>query len=140
MAEFTANAVQQVPTNRDVLFTETPICGNCSVMHRQGSGLVTLKGISKQCRARFKVTFGGNIRIPTGGTIAPISLNISLEGEPMSSAAMIYTPTALNAFGNVSSSIFIDVPCGCCVDVSVRNTSTQTIEVQNANLIVERVA
>lgn len=138
--EIIANALQVVGENQNVLFTDDVTCGNCSIMHRPGSGLVTLRGVTDQCRARFKVTFGGNIAIPTGGTVGPISLAISLEGEPMASTTMIATPAAVENFWNVFSAIFVDVPRGCCVSVGVRNTSDQAINVQNANLIVERVA
>lgn len=111
------------------------------MVHRNGSGLVTLRGLTNcQCRARFRVSFGGNIQIPAGGTVEPISLTIALDGEPISSTSMIFTPAAAEQFGNVFSAIFIDVPKGCCEQVSVRNTSTIPIDVQNANLIIERVA
>lgn len=138
--EITANALQTVEANQNVSFTDTVVCGNCSIMHRDGSGLVTLRGITNQCRARFRVSFGGNIAIPTGGTVEEISLAISLNGEPVSSTTMIQTPAAVEEFANVYSSVFIDVPAGCCTQVGVRNISTQAIDVQNANLIVERVA
>lgn len=100
------------------------------MVHRGDSGLVSLRGLTNcQCRARFKVTFGANIRIPTTGTVGPISLTIAIDGEPVSSTSMIITPAAINQFNNVFSAIFIDVPKGCCEQISVRNTSTQTIEV-----------
>lgn len=140
MAEYIANALQSVNTNQNVLFTDTVVCGNNSISHREGSGLITLRGITCQCRARFKVTFGGNIAIPTGGTVEAISLAISINGEPIQSTTMIVTPSAVEEFNNVSSSIFIDIPSGCCSNIGVENTSSQTISVQNANLIVERVA
>jgi hypothetical protein len=53
---------------------------------------------------------------------------------------MTVTPAAVEDFFNVYSSTFIDVPRGCCVTVSVKNISPAAIEVQNANLIIERVA
>ena len=140
MAEYTATALQTVAANQNVLFTETPVCGNNSVVHREGSGIITLRGITSQCRARFKVTFGGNITIPSGGTVGPISITIAINGEPVSSTSMIVTPAAVGQFFNVARSIYIDVPSGCCSQVSIRNTSTQSINVQNSNLIVERVA
>ena len=141
MAEFTAVALQEVEPNQNILFTDEVVCGNNSIVHRGGSGLVTLRGITNQCRARFKVTFGANVAIPTGGTVGPISVAISLNGEPVASTIMISTPAAVETFNNISSSIFIYVPCGCCTQVSVRNITVDTaISVQNANLIVERVA
>lgn len=138
--EITANAIQTVGANTNVLFTNEVTCGSCSIDWRQGSGLVTLRGTTQQCRARFKVTFGGNVAVPTGGTAGPISLALAINGEPVQTTTMIVTPTVLNAYFNVSSSIFIDVPKGCCLQISVHNTSTQAINIQNANLIAERVA
>lgn len=138
--EITANAVQTVAANQNVIFTETPIRGNCSIIHREGSGLVTLRGITDQCRARFRVSFGANVAIPTGGAIVPIELAIAINGEAIGPATMISTPAAVANFNNVYTSIFLDVPAGCCYTISVANISANAIEVENANLIVERVA
>ena len=138
--EIIANDVQTVQANQNVYFTDTVICGNCSISHRDDSGLVTLRGVTNQCRARFMVTFGGNIAVPTGGTVGPISLAIAIEGEPVPATTMIVTPAAVEQFFNVKSSIFIDVPRGCCTRISVENTSDEAIIVQNANLIITREA
>ncbi len=138
--EIIANALQTVEVNQNVLFTDTVVCGNCSMNHRDGSGLVSIKGNTNQCRARYRVSFGGNIAIPTGGTVEAISLAIAIEGEAVPSTTMIVTPAAVEEFFNVFSAIFLDVPRECCMTVSVKNISTQAIEVQNANLIIERVA
>lgn len=138
--EITANAVQTVLENQNVIFTDNVICGSASIIHRDGSGLITLRGITSQCRARFKVSFGANIAIPTGGTVEPISLAITIEGEPIGTTTMTITPAAVENFFNVSSGIYVDVPRGCCLSIGVKNINTQSILVQNANLIVERVA
>lgn len=138
--EIVANALQTVEENGNVLFTDTVTCGNCSISHRAGSGLVTLRGLTCQNRARYKVSFGGNIAIPTGGTVEAISLAIAIDGEAVATTTMIVTPAAVEEFFNVFGAIFIDVPKGCCFTISVQNTSTQAVNVQNANLIVERVA
>lgn len=138
--EITANALQTVASNQNVLFTETAVRGNCSIIHREGSGLVTLRGITDQCRARFRVSFGANVAIPAGGTVAPISLAIAINGEAIGPATVISTPTAAEAFNNVFTSIFLNVPAGCCYTISVTNTGDDDVDVQNANLIVERVA
>ena len=140
MAEFTAVALQTVEENQNVLFFETPICSTKGIIHREGSGIVRVSGNGSQGRARYLVSFSGNIQIPAGGTVGEISVAISIDGEPLASTEMIVTPTALEAFFNVSSQAYIDVPCGCCATIAVENTSDQAIEVQNANLIVVRVA
>jgi hypothetical protein len=138
--EITANALQTVLENQNVLFTEAPVPGNCSIVHRDGSGLVTLRGMTQQNRARYKVTFGGNIALPTDGTAGPISLALALNGEAVGPTTMTVTPTAVGAFFNVFSAIFVDIPASCCSQLSVKNIPGPTIEVQNANFIVERVA
>lgn len=135
--ELTANAPQTVAVGANVLFTDTVIPGNCAILHRDDSGLVNLRGLTNQCRARFKVTFGGNIGL-LAGTPGAISVAISINGEPVASTTMITTIAALNDYENVSSSVYIDVPTCSNYTVSVTNTSTQAISVQNANLIVER--
>ena len=138
--ELIANALQTVEESANVQFTDEVVSGCNSILHRAGSGLVTLRGITNQCRARFKAFFSGNIAIPTGGTVEAISLAIAINGEAIASTTMIQTPAAVEEFANVASAVFIDVPAGCCVTLSVRNTSAQAIDVQNANLIIERVA
>ncbi len=138
--ELTANAIQTVAEGANVLFTDEVTSGNCSILHRDGSGLVTLRGLTNQCRARFRVSFGGNIAVPTGGTVEAISIAIAVNGEPVAATTMISTPAAVEEFNNVFGAIFLDVPRDCCSQVSVRNMSGQDIEIQNANLIVERVA
>ena len=140
MAEFTAVTEQEVQTNRSIIYNEVAVSGNCSILHREGSGIVTLRGITNQCRARFKISFGANIAIPDGGTVGEISVAIAISGEPLGASTMIVTPAAVEEYQNVYASAFIDVPKGCCVQVSVDNTSTQEILVQNANLIIERTA
>lgn len=138
--EIVANALQTVATNQNVVFTDDIVSGNCSILHRDNSGLITLKGNGTQCRARYKVTFGANIAVPTGGTAGPISLAIAIEGEPVASTTMAAVPAAAGDFWNVFSAIYLEVPKGCCMTIGVENTSTQTIAVTNANLIAERVA
>ncbi len=139
--EITANAIQTVEANRSLYFTDTVTDGSCSIIHRVSSGLVTLRGLTNQCRARFQISFSGNIAVATGGTVGPISLAIAISGEAIPGTNMISTPAAVGEFNNVATSTYIDVPRGCCITVSVQNTSDDTaIDVQNANLIVERVA
>lgn len=138
--EITAIALQTVEAGQDVAFTETAVNGTNCIVHRQGSGIIKLRGITNQCRARYLVGYSGNIQIPTGGTVDAISLAISVDGEPLQSTKMIVTPAAVENLFNVSAQAYIDVPRGCCITVSVENTSAQTIQVQNSNLIATREA
>ena len=138
--EIIANAVQTVQANQNVYFTDTVVSGNYSIDHRDNSGLVTLRGVTNQCRARFKVSFGGNVAVPTGEAVGPVSLAIAINGEPVLSSTMIVTPAAVEEYQNVYGAVYIDVSTGCCMNISVQNISAIPIEVQNANLIVERRA
>ena len=140
MAEYTYTAQQTVAQNGNVLFNETAVCGSNCIKHREGSGIITLRGLTNQCRARFFVDFYANIAIPTGGTVEAISLAIAISGEPVLSSQMISTPAAAEQFNNVSAGIYIDVPAGCCVNIAVENTSSQAVDVSNANIVVTRQA
>ena len=140
MAEFTAIALQEIAENQNILFTETPICPTKGILHREGSGIVRVSGNGSQCRSRYLVGFSGNIQVPADGTVGEISVAIAIDGEPLASTEMIVTPAAVENLFNVSAQAYIDVHCGCCATIAVQNTSDQAIEVQNANLIVVRVA
>ena len=159
MAEFTKNEVQTVLSNQPVTLNTSIGCNKGYVYHRNGSGIVTLRGIVNNncgCFARYQVTFNGNIAIPDGGTVGPISVSLALDGEPILTSRAIVTPTATagdpptqNNFFNVTSTAIINVPKGCCFNVSVENTSESAtpattpapaILVQNANLTVTRIA
>lgn len=138
--ELTAVAPQVVPVNGNIIFTETPVGDGRTVLHREGSGIITLRGSGTQCRARYKVTFNANLAVPTGETVGAIQAALSLQGEPLASTTMIVTPAAVEEYFNVAATAFIEVPCGCCQTLGVRNTSEIPISVQNANIVVERVA
>lgn len=144
MAEFTSNAIQEVAVGQNILFTETAVpCNRGYVLHREGSGIVTLRGIVNNpcgCFARYKIFFGGNIAIPEGGTAEPISVALAIDGEPISTSSAIVTPAAVDEYWNIAEALYVTVPKGCCYTIAVENTSDQPISVQNANLIVERTA
>lgn len=138
--EITANAIQTVAAGQDVLFTADPVPGTCCILHRDGSGIVTLRGMrSRPCeKTKYQVAFGGNIAVAEGGTAGPISLAISIGGEAIGPATGIATPAAVGDYFNVSMSTQVEVPGTCCVEVSVQNISGQAIDVQNANFTASR--
>lgn len=158
MAEFAYNPIQLVEPGQNVILDTVIPCGKGYVYHRNQSGLVTLRGIVNNtcgCFARYQVNFNGNIAIPSGGTVGPISVALAIDGEPVQTSRAIVTPaataddppTAANFF-NVTSTAIITVPKGCCFTVAVENTSgpaavggvAPEILVQNANLTVARIA
>lgn len=150
MAEYIENNNQLVALNSPILFTASIPCTKGYVYHEDGTGIFILKGITTNCFARYSVTFNGNIAIPTGGTLTPISVAISENGEPRQSSRAIYTPVDVDEYGNVTSTAIITVPKGCCFTIAVRYvdataedaavTPTPSIEVINANLVINRVA
>ena len=140
MAEYSNSAIVTVAAGQNVPFTEEANTGKPCIVHREGAGLVTLRGLTNQCRAKFKVSFGANIAIPTGGTVEAITAAISINGEALNASTATVTPAAAEDFFNIYVSAVVDVPRGCCVTVAAKNTSTQPILVANSNFIVERVA
>lgn len=150
MAEYIANAVQNVSLNAPVVFTASIPCPRGNVYHEDETGIFILKGVTTNCFARYQLVFNGNIGIPEGGEITPVSVAISVNGEERQASRAIYTPTAVDTFGNVTSTAIVTVPKGCCFSVAVRytdattddaaTTPTPVIEVQNANLTITRIA
>lgn len=140
MAEFTSTTIQTVAAGQNLPLTETAIKGSNCINHRAGAGNVTLRGITNQCKALFKVSFGGNIAILTGGTVGAISVALAVGGEALNSATATVTPAAVDQYSNVFTAVFVEVPRGCCVTVALKNTSTQAISIANSNLTIERVA
>ena len=139
MAEYTSSAIVTVAAGQNVPLTETAVAGKGCIVHREGAGIVTLRGITNQCKARYKVSFGANIAIPTGGTVEAITAALAINGEPLTSATATITPAAVENFFNIFVAAFIEVPRGCCVTVAAENTSTQAILFDNSNFIAERV-
>jgi len=150
MAEYLTNAVQNVALNAPVLFTASIPCTKGYIYHEDETGIFILRGITNNCFARYQVTYNGNIAVPTGGVLTPIALAIAVNGETRPTSTAIFTPAAVDEFGNVTSTAIITVPKGCCFSLSVRyidattddaaTTPTPVIEVQNSNLVINRIA
>lgn len=150
MAEYLANALQNVALNSPVLFTASIPCTKGYVYHEDETGIFILRGCTNNCFARYQVTFNGNVAVPTGGAVTAIALSIAVNGEERQTSRAIFTPQAVDEYGNLTSTALITVPRGCCFSMSVRYvdattddaavTPTPVVEVQNANLVINRVA
>lgn len=151
MAEYTYNPIQLVEPDQNVILNDNIPCNRGYVLHREESGIVTLRGIVNNprcCFARYQVTFNGNIAVPEDGTVGPIAIALAIDGEPILTSRAIVTPAAVDEYFNVTSTAIITVPKGCCFNVSVENVSfgataadpATAINVQNANLTVTRIA
>lgn len=150
MAEYLANASQNVSLNNPILFTASIPCNKGYIYHEDETGIFILRGITNNCFARYQVTYNGNIAVPTGGAVTPIAVAITVNGEPRPTSEAIFTPQAVDELGNVTSTCIVTVPRGCCFSLSVRYvdatvdnaavTPTPTIEVQNSNLVIDRIA
>jgi hypothetical protein len=149
MAEYFAVSEQSVALNNPILFTASIPCTKGYIYHEDETGIFTLRGITNNCFARYRVTFNGNIALPTGATVAPIAVAITVNGEPRLTSRAIFTPAAVEEYGNVTSTAIITVPKGCCFSLSVRavsgvtdptDTAAPTIDVINSNLVIDRIA
>lgn len=150
MAEYIANQIQTVALNNAIEFNASIPCNTGCVFHEDGTGNFILKGKTPNLFARYQVVYSGNISIPTGGAVTPISLAITVNGEVRNSSQAIFTPAAVDEFGNVTSTAIITVPKCCCFNVAVRyidataadpaTTPTPSINVTNSNLVISRIA
>ena len=149
MADFVANAVQTVDLNQPILFDASIPCTKGYVFHENQTGNFILRGITPNAFARYQLTFNGNIAIPEGGAVTPIAVAITVNGEARPTSRAIFTPAAVDTYGNVTSTAIITVPKGCCFDLTVKyvsgvtdgtTTPTPSINVINANLDINRIA
>lgn len=152
MAEYIqAQSPQNVPYGQNLLLIDSIPCNRGYVIHRNGSGILTLRGIvnGTGCFARYEVTFNGNIAVPTGGTPAAIAVALTIDGESLQSSRAIVTPAEAEQYFNVTSTAIITVPRGCCYTVALENVNAgvggeivdeQTISVADGNLTVSRIA
>lgn len=150
--EFLENEVQEVALYSPILFRASIPCTKGYVYHEDETGNFILRGIVPNqcnCFAHYQVTFNGNIAIPEGGTVTPIAIALSVNGEPKPTSRAIFTPAAVGDYGNVTSTSIIKVPRGCCFSLGVEAVPATTdttvtpapiIEIQNANLTITRIA
>lgn len=150
-AEYLANAVQDVALNAPVIFSASIPCTKGYVYHEDETGIFILRGITcGQCFATYQVTFNGNVALPEEAEeVVPIAVAITVNGEPRLTSRAIFTPAEVEEYGNLTSTAIIKVPRGCCFSVSVDAVPATTdptvtpapiIEVQNANLVINRIA
>lgn len=143
MAEYVYPLDQTIASGNNVLLQDSIPCNKGYVIHRNGSGILTLRGIvNSPCAkfARYFVEFNGNIAVPAGETPGEISLALAIDGEALQTSLARVTPTVTETFFNVTSVAYITVPAGCCVTIAVENTSNIPIVAANSNLVVNRVA
>lgn len=150
MAEYLANAVQNVDLNSPILFDASIPCNRGNILHEDQTGIFILRGNTTNCFARYQVTFNGNIAVPEGGTAGPIAVAITVNGEARPTSRAIVTPAAAEEYNNVTSTAIVTVPRGCCFSVSVRAVSglvddptgvpAPVTSVINSNLVITRIA
>ena len=154
MAEYlTRDQIEIVALNAPIPFVDSIPCNRGYVYHQSGTGIFVLRGIvnnSCGCFARYEVEFTGNIAIPEEGEVTPISTAIVVSGEQRIGSRSIYTPAAVDEYGNVTSRAVVDVPKGCCFTVSVEYVSgivddptvvpTPFINVIDGSLSISRTA
>lgn len=151
-AEYLANAVQEVSLNSPIIFTASIPCTKGYVYHEDETGIFILRGIvNNPCAsfATYQIIYNGNIAIPDGDAAAPIAVAITVNGEARPTSRAIFTPVADAEYGNVTSTAIIKVPRGCCFSVAVEYvtatsdttvTPAAAIDVQNSNLVINRIA
>ena len=154
MAEYlTRDTVESVALNTAIPFLNSIPCNKGYIYHQSGTGIFVLRGIVNNacgCFARYNVEFTGNISIPTAGTVTPIATAIVVSGESREGSRSIFTPAAVDEYGNVTSRATVDVPRGCCFTVAVEYVNgtvddpttvpTPVINVIDGSLSITRIA
>jgi len=151
-AEYLANQVQSVALNTPVILDASIPCTRGYVYHEDGTGVFLLRGITNsQCYATYQIVANGNIALPAEAEeVVPIAIAIAINGEPRLTSRAVYTPAAVDEYGNVTSTCIVKVPRGCCFSMSIDAVSGVTadptvtpaplINAQNMNVVIDRIA
>lgn len=151
-AEYLANGVQEVNLNSPIVLSASIPCNKGYVFHEDETGIFILRGVvNNPCSnyAVYQVTFNGNIALPEGADLVPIAVALTVNGEVRPTSRAIFTPAAVGEYGNVTSTAIVRVPRGCCFSMSIDNIPASAdptidpapvIEVQNANVVISRIA
>ena len=156
--EYLANALQAVALNSPIIFNDSIPCRRGLIYHEDGTSAFQLRGVSNRLNAGcpccndtvdYQVTFNGNIAVPTGVTVGPIAVAITVGGEVIETSRAIFTPAAVNEYGNVTCTKIVKVPRGCCQTIAIEAVNgnvnlpaavpAPTINVVNANLTITPV-
>ena len=123
-------SVDRVRSNRS-----NACCGGW-LFHDLGSGQFTLTNKGCGCDV-FEIQFNTNL---TAATPDALALVIQSNGEAIGGTEMDYTPAAANVYQSVSVSTLVKVPSGSSVTISIKNLSTVSALVKDANIIIKKIA
>lgn len=147
---------QTVALNAPIIFNDSIPCSRGRIYHDDGNGTFQLRGMNRQCcpcgcqrLTEYLVEFTGNVAVPTGGTVGPIAVALTIGGEPIASSRAIVTPAAVEQYLNVTARKIVKIPWGCCPSLSVEyvsglvddptGTPTPQISVIDGNLVIAPV-
>lgn len=147
MAEYSYPLTQTVAVDENILFLNGDrCCKRGYIIHNNTSGVFRLKGICKNCspRAVYKVNFHANVAVAPaadGGVLEPVTLALVQNGEVQQNTVSTVTPVAIGDLWVINFETLIELPCGCCDTIAVKNISESTsITAQNSNILFERIA
>lgn len=134
MIQLTNTSAQTIQPGQVVTFNQVSIHSGCGECYRPGTNSVKLRA-----NGMYKIEFSGNIASDTANT--PVQLAIALGGIALPETVMVSTPSAANAFNNVSTGTELR---NCCDDfdrITVMNSGTTPVLLSaNMNLRIERRA
>ena len=140
-----------VALNNTIPFNHVSIPCNTGNVIPIASGVLTIKGNTRNRFARYRVTLQGNIAVPESGDVTAIALGIAINGAVIPESVAIFTPAAAEEYGHINTEAVITIPCGCCASVSAvyvdgteddpATVPTPSITVRReASITVERIA
>ena len=156
MAEYGYNEPQDLQPGAAAILLDVEPCTKCpqQVVHDNLTPNLILRGIVRNCnccnpKAKYSVSFTGNIAVAEGGTAGEIQIALSVNGYIRPFTISTATPAAAEEFWHAGGDTTIEVPAGCCTDIAVVNASVSadpattpapTVTVRNLNVKVNRIA
>lgn len=132
MILLTNTVAQTVAPGASVTFDEVIFHTGNGECHRRGSG-----GVSMRCKGIYEAYFSANI----GGTAAgTVTLAIQAGGETLPETVMDSVTAAAGDLENVATMTALRNCCTGYERITVTNTGTVEMTVENPKLYVKRVA
>lgn len=142
------SAAQVIPVGGTVTFNLEVAHTGCdengcrgAEYHRQGSGVVRLRGRNNRCNQKsiFDLSFNGNVTSGTAGT--EVQLAMAIDGTPLAETTMIETIGTADSYQNLGARTYLSVCPGEDVTLTVVNTGSTALTLDaNAALTARRVA
>ena len=133
MLILTNTGSQELAPGQSLIFNLTVLHTGKWECYREGSGSIGLKAQG----AFYEVCFSADIGATAAGAA---ELSIELNGSPLTEGTMTSATAAEGDLNNVAKTTAVKTCCCMAEYITIVNTGTTTVNVENPSLFIKRIA